>query len=53
MFLALLIIVTTVAFYAGYRLGGNSPARPSCIAEKSEIDKEYENFLNYDGSTQS
>ena len=53
MFLALLIFVTTAAFYAGYRLGGNSSAKPSCIAEKGEIDKDYENFLNYDGAEQS
>lgn len=57
MFLCLLILIGAVAFYIGYRLGGYTISKPTqrkaYMTEKGDTDKEYENFLNYDGSAQS
>lgn len=59
MTIILLIIISFIAFFFGYILGaGNLATKPKTIklsrSGMNEKEKrEYENFLNYDGSEQS
>lgn len=55
MFFVLLAVLTLISFLAGYSLGGCTLKKEPVKESKSYLDynKEYANFLNYDGEEQS
>lgn len=55
MFFVLLAVLTLISFLGGYFLGGLTLRKETVKETKSYLDynKEYANFLNYDGEEQS